>query len=113
MENAELYDSSPYKQPEADCPLCVEGMLCPDGEQIHTVELLPAYWRSHQYSFHIRDCPLGPASCPGGRGYPGGNATNGTSFYADNLCAVGHTGPSCTVCDADYYISGGKGCVAC
>jgi hypothetical protein len=127
-EREEFFDNSPYvADPTEPCTTCDEesGMECPDGTQLDKLIVLPGWWRSHKFSHWMRPCPMGVFSCPGGLGYPGAvngtvlaaagaNGTTNGDFYSDNLCEAGHTGPSCSVCDDNYYMSSGKkGCIRC
>ena len=63
--------------------------------------LFPGYWRRYPTSTAVMSCPYGSMSCLGG------------NMTGQALCAVGYTGPLCSVCDNGYYLSDGASCQSC
>ena len=89
---------------DGECFACGKGLACPTaGLSFGDVHLLPGYWRADSASIDVRHCRFGKVSCPG-------NLGNGAAY-----CAPSYTGPLCSECVANYFISweGTGDCVEC
>ena len=75
----------------ADCPLV--------GTTVDTITLKFGYWRTSASSDDIRKCRQ-PEFCVGGDD-------------SEDYCEIGHTGPYCAVCLANYYPSVLGNCSEC
>jgi len=82
------------------CVQCPQGTNCSDGTSLDALQLLPGYWRIAPASEDIRLCPSSSHdACLGGSNL-------------SSICATGHRGPLCSVCEKDYYQSS-EGCTLC
>lgn len=82
---------------EGTCASCPSGAYCPKASTVETLTVLEQHWRSELDVSELRSCPLGSNEKPS-------CINSGTSLAGDSLCAPGHTGVMCSVCDKDYYL---------
>ena len=81
------------------CEPCKVGAVCDsDGRKVETMALSPTFRRTSNASNDILKCPNEAACTP---------PTNSTS-----ICATGHGGPFCELCEDNYSLSAGD-CVSC
>ena len=81
------------------CEPCADGAVCDsDNVKVETMAVLPTYWRASNSSNAILKCANQAACTP---------PTNSTS-----LCATGHGGPFCELCEDNYALSAGA-CLSC
>ena len=87
------------------CWECPDEVECATHSELQDWILLGGYWRSGLDSRNVYHCMYGENACPGGFG----NCTT-----VDCFCAHGHTGPLCSVCDRNYFVSwAGDKCEKC
>jgi len=103
-ERQHYYLASPISPNITDgtCVPCPPGIDCiAAGETLGSLNILPVYWRESNLSQTVRRCPIDSSgACVGGR-----NAS---------VCAIGHTGPYCSLCIDGYSQSGvGALCTKC
>ena len=72
------------------CQPCPENAASCSGDVIH---LDPGYWRIHEDTEEILQCPWGDRGCLGG------------AMVGDELCAAGYEGPLCAVCQEGYHFT--------
>jgi hypothetical protein len=92
-----------------ECGKCPKGMICTSasnssGQILEDALILNKWYRLDQSSLDVMQCPEPSTQCLG-------NATHG-----DALCANGHEGPFCMVCQlgADKrYVWSGQKCSLC
>jgi hypothetical protein len=83
------------------CTQCAAGMVCDDwNADLQTITLEKGYFRATADSSDVVECPTLTACAAG--------ATHGNS-----ICAVGHEGPLCNVCQQGYVSTGDSVCVEC
>ena len=92
MHDKELSLSERRVLAQQVCQPCPIGAYCAHPTFIQPQ---PGYWRSSANSVVFYQCPGGAAACLSG-----------------GVCADGHNGPLCSVCNDGYRTSGGT-CVAC
>ena len=85
------------------CVTCPNGADCiKEGARLESLPLEAGYWRSHALSEEVRLCFTADA-CIG--------TTNWTS--PDSVCANGHEGAFCDICQPSYYRGGDGLCLEC
>ncbi|GMH76471.1 hypothetical protein TrST_g1986 [Triparma strigata] len=94
----------PVSTPAGACVHCSDltlpqGANCTRvGMSLNTLAVADGFWRSSEESDNLVECET-PESC--------------THLSDDELCAVGHTGPICSVCKEDYSKDSSNVCVSC
>jgi hypothetical protein len=91
------------------CSECPSGMVCSSasnssGQVLEAAKILPKWYRLHANSTTVVKCPKPATQCIG-------EATHG-----DALCAEGHTGPFCMICELgniDRFVRSGDKCIKC
>ena len=93
-----------YRNVETNaCELCPKHVDCAWNSTIADWRLKPGIWRSGALSTELRACRFGSISCPA-------DATLNDSCTARGFgdwpyCACSYVGPTCGVCDANYFLS--------
>ncbi len=106
MDGYYIVDADPmYCGSIIKCGMCPRAMVCDSassssGQDLTLAKVLPKMYRVHANSTIVEACPKPSAQCIG-------NATHG-----DDLCAEGHQGVFCMVCELNYVWSDGR-CVHC
>jgi hypothetical protein len=105
-----IIDTDPkYCDSVIECGECPTGMICtsasnPSGQIFEDALIMEGWYRLDKYSREVMQCPEPSTQCLG-------NATHG-----DALCANGHEGPFCMVCQLEAekrYVWSGQKCRLC
>jgi hypothetical protein len=80
---------------DGNCKDCEEGMTCPVGTTLKTIQVDPGYWRLHGASREVLKCIR--EGCKG-------SSANATVNVTDNLCEPGYTAPLCNVVSASSFV---------